>query len=62
MKTAKFQNRQLIYVEGKGYGKVTGYVGYSSPLTTVRVQFNSGEIIDYDQDKLCKLNTCETLI
>lgn len=67
MKT-QFKNRQAIHIEDKGYGMVIGWVGYPTP-NLVRVQFKSGkekgftgEVVDYNPEKLARLNTIEPLL
>lgn len=54
-KTALFRSGQAIIVPEKGHGKVTGYVGYHPNRMQVRVQFDMGEIRDYNQFTLFSL-------
>lgn len=55
---ALFKSGQAIIVQPHAtwnksmHGKVTGYVGYHPNRMQVRVEFDSGEIVDYDQYKL----------
>lgn len=57
-----------IYIEGMGYAKVIGMVGYPVP-TQVRLQFKDGKesgftgrVVDYDPIILRELNTVKPLI
>lgn len=56
-----------IHIDGLGYGKVVGWVG--NPPDRVRVQFKdgkekgfTGEVRDYNPDKLRELNTVKPLM
>jgi hypothetical protein len=51
-KTAKFTNQQRVHVLEHGQGTVIGYVGNSTPLVHVRVQFDSGDCRDFHENKL----------
>lgn len=49
---AKFTPKQRIHVVDYGQGTVLSYVGYKTPLTTVRVQFDSGDVKDFNENRL----------
>lgn len=57
-RAALFKNGQAIIVQPHGtwskerHGKVTGYVGFHPNRMQVRVQFDEGDVVDYDQFKL----------
>jgi hypothetical protein len=55
---ALFRNGEAIIVHPHGtwgkpqHGKVTGYVGFHPNRMQVRVEYDSGDVVDYDQFKL----------